>query len=156
VFLSEVAGSLDGRNSQQMAAYSDYPSTYPQGSEKRRASHVERWHQNFTFGPFMVPYTDWRTTEMNITNDIKPVTYLKSRAADLLNQINETQRPVIITQNGEPRAILQDPKSYENMRNAIGILKLISEGEANVREGRVKSQDDVFIDIENGLKANHK
>ena len=93
---------------------------------------------------------------MNITNDIKPVTYLKSRAADLLNQINETQRPVIITQNGEPRAILQDPKSYENMRNAIGILKLISEGEANVREGRVKMQDDVFIDIENGLKANPK
>jgi len=93
---------------------------------------------------------------MNITNDIKPVTYLKSRAADLLNQINETQRPVIITQNGEPRAILQDPKSYENMRNAIGILKLVSEGEANVREGRVKSQEDVFIDIKNGLKANPK
>lgn len=93
---------------------------------------------------------------MNITNDIKPVTYLKSRAADLLNQINETHRPVIITQNGEPRAILQDPKSYENMRNAIGILKLISEGEANVRERRVKTQDDVFIDIENGLKANPK
>lgn len=93
---------------------------------------------------------------MNITNDIKPVTYLKSRAADLLNQINETHRPVIITQNGEPRAILQDPKSYENMRNAIGILKLISEGEIDVREGRVRSQKDVFNDIENGLKANPK
>lgn len=93
---------------------------------------------------------------MNITNDIKPVTYLKSRAADLLNQINETHRPVIITQNGEPRAILQDPKSYENMRNAIGMLKLISEGEADIREGRVRSQEDVFNDIESSLKANHK
>lgn len=93
---------------------------------------------------------------MNITNDIKPVTYLKSRAADLLNQINETHRPVIITQNGEPRAILQDPKSYENMRNAIGILKLLSEGEADVREGRVRSQEDVFNIIEKGLKANNK
>jgi len=93
---------------------------------------------------------------MNITNDIKPITYLKSRAADLLNQINETHRPVIITQNGEPRAILQDPKSYENMRNAIGILKLISEGEADVRNGRVESQEDVFNNIENGLKANDK
>jgi len=93
---------------------------------------------------------------MNITNDIKPVTYLKSRAADLLNQINETHRPVIITQNGEPRAVLQDPKSYENMRNTIGILKLISEGEIDVREGRVRSQEDVFNDIENGLKANPK
>jgi prevent-host-death family protein len=90
---------------------------------------------------------------MNITSDIKPVTYLKSRAADLLNQINETQRPVIITQNGEPRAVLQDPKSYENMRNAIGILKLLSEGEANVRDGRVKPQEDVFKYIEDRLKV---
>ena len=93
---------------------------------------------------------------MNITNDIKPVTYLKSRAADLLNQINETHRPVIITQNGEPRAILQDPKSYENMRNAIGILKLISEGEADIRGRQSKPQEDVFDEIENALKASHK
>jgi prevent-host-death family protein len=89
---------------------------------------------------------------MNITSDIKPVTYLKSRAADLLNQINETHRPVIITQNGEPRAVLQDPQSYENMRNAIGILKLISEGESDIREGRAKSQDEVFDEIEKALK----
>jgi prevent-host-death family protein len=89
---------------------------------------------------------------MNITNDIKPVTYLKSRAADLLKQINETHRPVIITQNGEPRAVLQDPESYENMRNAIGLLKLISQGESDVRNGRIKSQENVFKDTETLLK----
>jgi len=90
---------------------------------------------------------------MHIVSDIKPVTYLKSRAADLLNQINETHRPVIITQNGEPRAVLQDPKSYENMRNAIGILKLVSQGEADVRDGKAKIQEDVFKDIEATLQA---
>ncbi|MGM0426748.1 MAG: type II toxin-antitoxin system Phd/YefM family antitoxin [Thermodesulfobacteriota bacterium] len=90
---------------------------------------------------------------MNLIEDIKPVTYLKSKAADLLNQINETRRPVIITQNGEPRAILQDPKSYENMRNAIGLLKLISQGEEDVRSGHVKAQEKVFKDIEDSLKA---
>jgi prevent-host-death family protein len=94
--------------------------------------------------------------KMNITRDIRPVTYLKSRAAELLNQINETQRPVIITQNGEPRAVLQDPISYENMRNAIGILKLISQGEADIRDGKVKSQEDVFKDIEVTLKEKLK
>ena len=93
---------------------------------------------------------------MNITSDIKPVTYLKSRAADLLNHINETHRPVIITQNGEPRAVLQDPKSYEDMRNAIGILKLISQGEADIRNGRVRSQEDVFKDIETAFKEKLK
>jgi prevent-host-death family protein len=89
---------------------------------------------------------------MNITNDIKSVSFLKSRAADLLAQINETHRPVIITQNGEPRAILQDPESYENMRNAIGLLKLISQGENDVRNGSLKTQDVVFKEIEKSLK----
>ena len=93
---------------------------------------------------------------MNITRDIKPVTYLKSKAADLLNQINETHRPVIITQNGEPRAVLQDPKSYEDMRNALGILKLVSQGEADIRNGNAKSQEDIFKDIEITLKEKLK
>ena len=90
---------------------------------------------------------------MNITSDIKPVTYLKSRAADLLNQINVTHRPVIITQNGEPRAVLQDPESYENMRNAIGILKALSQGESDIRNGDVKRQEDIFNELESVLKG---
>ena len=93
---------------------------------------------------------------MNISKDIKPVTYLKSRAADLLKQINETHRPVIITQNGEPRAVLQDPESYQNMRNAIGLLKLISQGEDEIRRGKSKSQQKVFENIEKILKEKLK
>jgi prevent-host-death family protein len=93
---------------------------------------------------------------MNISKDIKPVAYLKAKAADLLKQINETHRPVIITQNGEPRAVLQDPKSYENMRTAIGLLKLISQGEGDIRNGRVKSQEDVFKGIEISQKEKLK
>jgi len=93
---------------------------------------------------------------MNISTDIKPVTYLKSKTADLLKQINETHRPVIITQNGEPRAVLQDPKSYDNMRNAIGILKLVSQGEEEIKNGKSKSQEEVFKNIENVLKEELK
>ena len=93
---------------------------------------------------------------MNISKDIKPITYLKSRAADLLKQINQTHRPVVITQNGEPKAVLQDPESYENMRNAIGILKLISQGEKDIKDGRSKSQEEVFANIENILKEKMK
>ena len=69
-----------------------------------------------------------------------------------ISSSNETHRPVIITQNGEPRAVLQDPESYENMRNAIGLLKLISQGEIDVRNGRINSHENVFNDIENSLK----
>ncbi len=93
---------------------------------------------------------------MNIQTDIKPVTYLKSRAADLLRQINATHRPIIITQNGEPRAVLQDPKSFEDMRKAIGILKLISQGEVDIKKGNSKTQKAVFNNIEEMLKMKNK
>ena len=93
---------------------------------------------------------------MNISRDIKPVTYLKNRTADLLKEINETHRPVIITQNGEPKGVLQDPQSYENMRNAIGILKLISQGEEEIRAGKSKPQEKVFINIERIAKEKLK
>jgi prevent-host-death family protein len=93
---------------------------------------------------------------MNISKDIKPITYLKSRAPELLKQINETHRPVVITQNGEPRAVLQDPESYENMRKAIGILKRISQGEQDLRDGKSKPQEEVFAGIEKLLKERMK
>ena len=89
---------------------------------------------------------------MNISKDIKPITYLKANAPELLRQINETHRPVLITQNGEPRAVLQDPQSYENMRNAIGILKLLSQSEEDIKKGKIKSQNKVFEAIDTILK----
>jgi prevent-host-death family protein len=90
---------------------------------------------------------------MQITTDIKPVTFLKANAATLLDQINDTRRPVIITQNGEPKAVLQDPKSYEEMRNALGLLKLLAQGEEEVRSGRVSEQDAVFRRLEEQLNS---
>ncbi|MDW7773751.1 MAG: type II toxin-antitoxin system Phd/YefM family antitoxin [Desulfobulbaceae bacterium] len=93
---------------------------------------------------------------MNISSDIKPISFLKSHAADILKQINDTHRPVIITQNGEPRAVLQDPESYDNMRKAIGLLKLISLGEEDIKQGNIKTQDKVFKDIEKMLAKKDK
>lgn len=93
---------------------------------------------------------------MKIHDDIRPVTYLKSRAADLLAQVNETHRPVIITQNGEARAVLQDPESYEQMRAAIGLLKLLAQGEEDVRRGATTPQEEVFSRLEKKLKAAKK
>jgi prevent-host-death family protein len=85
---------------------------------------------------------------MSILQDIRPVSYLKSRSADILKQVNETHRPIIITQNGEPKAVLQDPESYENMRNTIGLLKLLSLAEDDIRQGKTVAQNQVFQNIE--------
>ncbi|HEY9159456.1 MAG TPA: type II toxin-antitoxin system Phd/YefM family antitoxin [Desulfomonilia bacterium] len=91
---------------------------------------------------------------MTNPTDIKPISYLKARAADLFKHINETHRPVIITQNGEARAVLQDPESYEAMRNTIGILKLIAMGEEDIRNDNLISNDDLFANIEKQITSN--
>jgi prevent-host-death family protein len=93
---------------------------------------------------------------MNLTEDIQPVTYLKGNAAHLLHQVNETRRPVIITQNGLARAVLQDTASYESMRNAIALLKLMVQGEDDIRAGRCTDQDVVFSRIEARLVAKNE
>jgi len=85
---------------------------------------------------------------MQIINDIKPITYLKSRAADVLKYINETHRPMIITQNGEAKAVIQDPKSYEDMKNALTIMKLLSFAEEDIRSENLHTQEDVFDSVE--------
>jgi prevent-host-death family protein len=90
---------------------------------------------------------------MESKKEIRPVTYLKAHAADLLTQVNETHRPVFITQKGEARAVLQDPESYERMRSALGLMKLLAQGEEDVRQGRVRTQEEVFADLADSLAA---
>jgi prevent-host-death family protein len=93
---------------------------------------------------------------MDAKKDIRPITYLKNNAAELLSQVNETQRPIYITQKGEARAVLQDPKSYEQMRSTIGLLKLIALGEEDIRTGKTRAQDLVFADLEANLQQRIK
>jgi len=88
---------------------------------------------------------------MNTKQDIKPISFVKANAANLLDQVNKTRRPVIITQNGEAKAVLLDTESYDSMQNAIGILKLISMGEKDVKDGKVVEQNSFFATIENKI-----
>ncbi|MBZ5592326.1 MAG: type II toxin-antitoxin system Phd/YefM family antitoxin [Acidobacteriia bacterium] len=71
---------------------------------------------------------------------IKPITYMKTHSAQLVAGVNQSRSPVVITQNGEARAVVVDIKSYERMQDALILLKLISQSEEDFRRGRWKSQ----------------
>ena len=90
---------------------------------------------------------------MNLQDDIQPISYLKSHTAHLLQQVNETHRPIIITQNGAVRGVLQDPESYESMKNAFLMLNLMAQGETDIRTGRHSDQDEVFRRIRSRLES---
>ena len=88
---------------------------------------------------------------MSIETDIRPVTYLKAKASDLLKQVNETRCHVVITQNGEPRAVLQDTTSFEETKRALILMKLIHQSEEAIRQGKVTSHEDVFSELNQRL-----
>ncbi len=90
---------------------------------------------------------------MSITEDIRPISELRSHAAQLLDQVKETRRAVVITRNGHPAGVLQDVESYEQLRKGIAMLKLIAQGEADIRAGRTIPHDLVFRRLERRLKA---
>ena len=92
---------------------------------------------------------------MKSKEDIKPISYIKSHAADVLNQVNKTHRPLYVTQNGEAKAVLLDTESYEKMTDALAIMKIVSQGEKDVREGKVIRQEDFFSLMDKKL-ANKK
>jgi len=88
---------------------------------------------------------------MQLSQTIKPISYLKSKTADVINSVNETKQSIIITQNGEAKAVIQDIKSYENLRNSLSLLKLIIQSEEDIRSSRVISQDEMFENLEKKL-----
>ncbi len=81
---------------------------------------------------------------MRIEYDVKPVTYMKTKAAELLRSVDESRRPVVITQSGEPKGVLVDIASYQELRQATLLLRLLAQGEADVREDRTVAQQRVF------------
>jgi prevent-host-death family protein len=90
---------------------------------------------------------------MKLKEDIKPVTYMKTRATELLKKVNDSRRPTVITQNGEARAVLLDIGSYEALRDATLLLQIVNQGEKDLEEGRFLPQEEAFRRIGSRLRS---
>ena len=88
---------------------------------------------------------------MNLSIDIKPISYLKSKTAEVINEANENKRVIIITQNGEAKVVIQDIKTYENMQNSINLLKLIVQSENDIENKNIVNQEEMFSNLEKKL-----
>ena len=75
----------------------------------------------------------------------------KARAAQMLAEMKATEREVVLTQRGAASAVVQDFDAYERQRNALLMLKLMVQGEADIQAGRTTPQDQVFAEIKAGL-----
>ena len=80
---------------------------------------------------------------MRYSTQVKPISYFKANAAEVLTDLVELRRPMIITQNGEAKAVLQDVASFEETQETLALLKILALGNQDVTAGKVKPVTEV-------------
>ncbi|MES2187437.1 MAG: type II toxin-antitoxin system Phd/YefM family antitoxin [Pseudomonadota bacterium] len=85
---------------------------------------------------------------MKYSTQVKPISYLKSHAAEIAATLTETREPLLITQNGEARLVVMDVRSYEEQEQAIALLQLLAQGRREIEEGRLVPAAEVFARID--------
>ncbi len=80
---------------------------------------------------------------MRYSSHVKPISYLKANAAEVLAQLSEQRQPLVITQNGEAKAVLQDVASFEDTQETLALLKILALGNQELEAGQLKPVADV-------------
>jgi prevent-host-death family protein len=91
--------------------------------------HIQSWHRG--------------ARSMGYGTQVKSISTLKANAAEILQEITTLRRPLVITQNGEARAVLQDVASYDATQETLALLKILALGQAQVVAGRVRPVSEV-------------
>ena len=80
---------------------------------------------------------------MRLSSQIKPISYLKAHAAEIVRTLGDQGGPLIITQNGEAKVVIQDIDSYEQVQETLALLKILALGNRQIEKGLVKPAEQV-------------
>jgi prevent-host-death family protein len=89
---------------------------------------------------------------MKFSTQVKPISYLKSHAAEIIKDITENREPMLITQNGEAKLVVMDVKSFEEHEETLALLKILALGNREIEQGKFRDAEDVFAELD---KADH-
>lgn len=85
---------------------------------------------------------------MKYSEQVKPISWLKSHTADIIKQFEDNRRPLIITQNGEAKMVVMDIRTYETQLENMAFLKLINLGKKEIEEGKFQDVDSFFAEMD--------
>ncbi len=89
---------------------------------------------------------------MILSEAIKPISYLKAHASELIRDVANNQKTMVITQNGEAKVILQDIKLYEKTQESLALLKILALSTKNLKEGKIKPVNQTFKEVRKRIK----
>lgn len=84
---------------------------------------------------------------MKLSEAIKPISYFKAHASEILKDVSENKKKMIITQNGEAKAILQDLESYEQDKDTMALLKILAISNKDLAKGKSRPMADVMKEV---------
>jgi prevent-host-death family protein len=90
---------------------------------------------------------------MKLSNQVTPISKLKAEAPDVIRGVAESKTPVVITVNGEAKAVLQDVASYDETQEALALLKILALANKGVLAGKVRPAGAAFAQIRRRVKA---
>ena len=90
---------------------------------------------------------------MKLSSQIKPISYLKAHAAEIVRTLGDRGEPLIITQNGEAKVVMQDIDSYEQMQETVALLKILALGNRQIEAGQVQPAADVIARLRKRRQA---
>jgi prevent-host-death family protein len=91
--------------------------------------------------------------DMKLSSQIKAISYLKAHAAEIVRSLAEQGEPLVITQNGEAKVVMQDIKSYEQTQETMAVLKILALGTRQIEEGKVQPAGDVIQRLRDRKKS---
>ena len=89
---------------------------------------------------------------MKLSESVKPISHVKAHMSEILEDVSKTHKKVVITHNGEARAVLQDIRSYEELQDSLAMLKILAMSTKSMIEGKGKSVKNAFNDIRKRVK----
>lgn len=92
---------------------------------------------------------------MKLSESIQPISYVKSNAAEVVDRVCETGEPVVVTQNGRARVIIQDLKTYERTQETLAVLELARQGDKAIAAGRTQPMDKAFKSLQKEIKKKY-
>jgi prevent-host-death family protein len=93
---------------------------------------------------------------MKLSEDVKPISYIKSHASEIIRDLSEENSTIVITLNGEAKAILQDIREYEKVQESLAMLKILAHSGRNLKAGKTRPAKDVFRDIRAKTKGSRQ
>ncbi|HWK61381.1 MAG TPA: type II toxin-antitoxin system Phd/YefM family antitoxin [Eoetvoesiella sp.] len=85
---------------------------------------------------------------MKLATHVRPISYLKSHAAEIAKDVTETGEPMLITQNGEARLVVMDVSSYEQKEQTLALLKILAMGQRDIEQGHYRDAEEFFAELD--------